>query len=111
MSNIDNIMKLLQESHLELKLDKILKDVETEMVTNEIFMDYVDFTYEDTLRDLDLIKQVRDKMLTLTQLCTAVSDIEQEAIVNKSMDLMWRCESIKARMMNQMTLLREKYDL
>ena len=109
--NLNNIMNMLEEAKLEYQLDKLTKEMEVELLTNEIFMEHIDIEYEDKLRDMDLINKVNSKLTNLTKLSTRINDVEQEAIKINSQELFWKCESRKAHILNQMSVLREKYSL
>jgi hypothetical protein len=109
--NLNNIMNMLEEAKLEYQLDKLTKEMEVELLTNEIFMEHIDIEYEDKLRDMDLINKVNSKLTNLTKLSTRINDVEQEAIKINSQELFWKCESRKAQILNQMSMLREKYSL
>ena len=109
--NLNNIMNMLEEAKLEYQLDKLTKEMEVELLTNEIFMEQIDIEYEDKLRDMDLINKVNSKLINLTKLTTRINDVEQEAIKINSQELFWKCESRKAQILNQMSVFREKYSL
>lgn len=105
---IDNLMKAVE---LEYNLKQLTPRIEMTLSINEAYMDFIDKKYEDKLRDLQLVENVRSKMTELLVMITSVKDIEHQAIVIKDMELMWKCEAKIAKMINQMELLRDKYDL
>lgn len=109
--NKKDIMNMIESTGLEYKLGKLDVDIEVELFLNNAYMDYIDKKYEDKLRDLEMIAEVRIRMTKLLILINKVNDIEQQAIKINNHDLMWSCEGRKARMTNQMELLRDKYDL
>ena len=110
-NNIDQVIKMLEEAKLELRLNKVTTDMEVALLSNEIYMEFVDKEYEDKLRDMELINQVTNKMLNLTKISTMISEIEQEAIKINSQDIFWKCESKRAKILSQIELLRNKYAL
>ena len=107
-NNMNNIMKSVG---LEMELKKVEKRMEIEMISNDVYMEFIDKKYEDKLRDLELVENIRRRMTTLCVLITSLKDIEHQAIVIKDMELYWKCENKIARMMNQMEIMRSKYDL
>ena len=110
-NNIDQVIKMLEEAKLELRLNKVVTEMEAALLSNEIFMEFVDKKYEDKLRDMELINQVTDRMLSLTKISTKLSEIEQEAIKINIQDIFWKCESERAKILSQIELLRNKYAL
>lgn len=108
MNNINNLMKSVE---LEYNMNKITQRMETDLLLNEAYMEYIDKKYEDKLRDLELVENVRRRMTNLMILVTQLKDIEHQAIVIKDMELYWKCEQRIAKMINQMEILRSKYDL
>lgn len=107
----DKIMSMINEAKFECELNKIEKEAKDVMFMNDVYMFHVDKEYEDRLRDMELITNVRQRMLELTLLITKVKDIEAEAIADNQMSIMWKCENLIAKMMGQMQLMRNKYDL
>ena len=108
MNNINNLMKSVE---LEMAMNKINQRMETDLLLNEAYMEYIDKKYRDKLRDLELVENVRRRMTNLMVLITQLKDIEHQAIVIKDMELYWKCEQRIAKMINQMEILRSKYDL
>lgn len=108
MNNINNLMKSVE---LEHNMNKVSQRMENELLLNEAYMEFIDKKYENKLRDLQLVENVRRRMTNLTILITELKDIEHQAIVIKDMELYWKCEQRIAKMMNQMEILRSKYDL
>lgn len=106
-NEINNIMKAVE---LEMELKKVSQRIELTLVLNEAWMEFIDKEYENKLRDLELLKKSRAKMTELLVLATAVKDIEHQAIVIKDMDLYWKCSAKEAKIINQMELIRNKYD-
>ncbi len=106
--NIENLMKSVG---LEHEMNKVEKRMEIEMALNSAWMKFIDKKYEDKLRDLELVENVRRRMTTLCVLITELKDIEHQAIVIKDMELYWKCENRIAKMIDQMEILRSKYDL
>lgn len=104
------IFKLMETVGLEYKLNNIDKEIKTTMLMNDVYIDYIDKKYEDKLRDLELVDEVRHRMTNLLVLINKVNEIEEKAIAINNHDLMWSCESRKAKMINQMEILRDKYD-
>lgn len=109
--NKKDIMNMIETAGLEYKLQKLDDDIEIELFMNNAYMEYIDKKYEDKLRDLEMVAEVRRRMTRLLVLINKVNDIEQHAIKINNHDLMWSCEGRKARMINQMEVLRDKYDL
>ena len=103
-NDMNNIMKSVG---LEMELNKVEKRMEIEMMSNDVYMEFIDKKYEDKLRDLELVENIRRRMTTLCVLITSLKDIEHQAIVIKDMELYWKCENKIARMMNQMELLKK----
>lgn len=108
MNNINNLMKSVE---LEYNMNKITQGMENELLLNEAYMEFIDKKYENKLRDLELVENIRRRMTRLTVLITQLKDIEHQAIVIKDMELYWKCEQRIAKMINQMEMLRSKYDL
>lgn len=107
----NEMYNLIKSAGLEYKLNKMDIDIETEIFMNERFIKFVDKKYEDKLRDIELITEVRRRMTNLLRLINKVNEIEERAIAINNHDLLWSCEMRKARMINQMEILRDKYDL
>lgn len=106
-NDMNNIMKAVD---LEMQLTQISQRIEITLLVNEAWMEFTDKEYKNKLRDLELLKKARSKMTDLVILITELKDIEQQAIDIKDMDLYWKCENKKAKMINQMVLIRDKYD-
>lgn len=106
-NDMNNIMKAVE---LEMELKQISQSVDTRILLNDAYMEYVDKAYENKLRDLELVENIRRKMTDLVILITKLKDIEHQAIVIKDMELYWKCENKIAKMINQMELMRSKYD-
>ena len=107
-NDMNNIMKAVE---LEMQLTQLSQRIEITLLVNEAWMEFTDKEYKNKLRDLKLLKKARSKMTDLVMLATALKDIEHQAIVIKDMELYWKCENKIARMMNQMEIMRSKYDL
>lgn len=105
------IFNLIKTAGLEYKLNDIDKEMEYTMLMNDVYMEYIDKKYEDKLRDLELVHEVRRRMTNLLVIINKVNEIEEKAIAMNNHDLMWSCESRKAKMINQMEILRDKYEL
>ena len=110
MKNNNEMKNIMKAVELEMELKKVSQRIETTLVLNEAWMDFIDKQYEDKLRDLELVKKAQDKMTDLLILATAVKDIEHQAIVIKDMELYWKCSAKEAKIINQMELIRSKYD-
>jgi hypothetical protein len=110
MSN-NEMYNIIKSAGLEYKLNKMDVDIEAEMFMNDAFIKFVDKKYENKLRDMELITEVRRRMTNLLRLINKVNEIEERAIAINNHDLLWSCEMRKARMINQMEILRDKYDL
>lgn len=108
---INNINDLMKSVELEYNMNKITQRMENELLLNEAYIEFIDKKYENKLRDLQLVENVRRRMINLTILITQLKDIEHQAIVIKDMELYWKCEQRIAKMINQMEILRSKYDL
>lgn len=108
--NKKDVLNMIETTGLEYKLHKLDVDIEVELFLNNAYMEYIDKKYEDKLRDLEMVAEVRRRMTNLLKLIDKVNNIEQQAIKINNHDLMWNCEGRKARMINQMELLRDKYD-
>jgi hypothetical protein len=108
---INNINDLMKSVELEYNMNKITQRMNNELILNEAYMEFIDKKYENKLRDLQLVENVRRRMVNLTILITQLKDIEHQAIVIKDMELYWKCEQRIAKMINQMEILRSKYDL
>lgn len=106
-NEINNIMKAVE---LEMELKKLSQRIEIALVLNEAWMEFTDKEYENKLRDLKLLEKARAKLTDLLILATAVKDIEHQAIVIKDMELYWKCSAKEAKIINQMELIRSKYD-
>lgn len=106
-NDMNNIMKAVE---LEMELKQISQSVDTRILLNDAYMEYVDKAYENKLRDLELVENIRRKMTDLVILITKLKDIEHQAIVIKDMELYWKCENKITKMINQMELMRSKYD-
>lgn len=111
MKNMNNVEKLMKAVELEMTINKVSQRMETELLLNETYMEYIDKKYEDKLRDLELVENVRRRMTDLMLLITELKDVEHQAISIKDMEIYWKCENRIAKMMNQMEILRSKYDL
>lgn len=108
--NKKDVLNMIETTGLEYKLHKLDVDIEVELFLNNAYMEYIDKKYEDKLRDLEMVAEVRRRMTQLLVLINKVNDIEQHAIKLNNHDLMWSCEGRKALMVNQMELLRNKYE-
>jgi hypothetical protein len=106
-NEMNNIMKAVE---LEMELKKVAQRIETTLVLNEAWMEFTDKEYKNKLRDLKLLEKARSKMTDLLILATAVKDIEHQAIVIKDMDLYSKSSAKEAKIINQMELIRNKYD-
>lgn len=110
MKNNKEMANIMKAVELEMELKKVSQRIELTLVLNEAWMEFIDKEYENKLRDLELLKKSRAKMTELLVLSTAVKDIEHQAIVIKDMDLYWKCSAKEAKIINQMELIRNKYD-
>ena len=105
------IIRMFNEAKLECELNILDKQMEETLFMNDIYMFHIDEEYKDKLRDMKLIEEVRHRMTNLLVIIDKINDIEEHAIANNNHDLMWKCENRKAKLRNQMELLRSKYDL
>lgn len=105
--DMNNIMKAVE---LEMQLTQLTQRIEVTLRVNEAWMEFTDKEYKNKLRDLKLLKKARSKMTDLVMLATALKDIEHQAIVIKDMNLYWKCSAKEAKIINQMELIRDKYD-
>lgn len=105
--DMNNIMKAVE---LEMQLTQLSQRIEVTLRVNEAWMEFTDKEYKNKLRDLKLLKKARSKMTDLVLLSTALKDIEHQAIVIKDMNLYWKCSAKEAKIINQMELIRDKYD-
>lgn len=106
-NDMNNIMKAVE---LEMQLAQLSQRIEITLLVNEAWMEFTDKEYKNKLRDLKLLKKARSKMTDLVLLSTALKDIEHQAIVIKDMNLYWKCSAKEAKIINQMELIRDKYD-
>ena len=105
--DMNNIMKAVE---LEMQLAQLSQRIDITLLVNEAWMEFTDKEYKNKLRDLKLLKKARSKMTDLVLLSTALKDIEHQAIVIKDMNLYWKCSAKEAKIINQMELIRDKYD-
>jgi hypothetical protein len=110
MKNNKEIANIMKAVELEMELKKVSQRIETTLVLNEAWMEFIDKEYENKLRDLKLLEKARAKLTDLLILATAVKDIEHQAIVIKDMELYWKCSAKEAKIINQMEIIRDKYD-
>jgi hypothetical protein len=110
MKNNNEMKNIMKAVELEMELKKVSQRIETTLAINEAWMEFTDKEYKNKLRDLKLLEKARSKMTDLLVLATAVKDIEHQAIVIKDMDLYWKCSAKEAKIINQMELIRNKYD-
>lgn len=103
--------KMIIDASLECNLRKLKTDAEIEIFMNEVYMEKIDREYKDKLRDLELIEEVRRRMTKLLVLINNINDIEQLAIAQNNSVMMWKCEGQQAKLRNQMSIMRSKYDL
>lgn len=106
----NDIKRAIELGKLAIALRDLDDGINLELHKNELYMGYIDIAYEDKLRDLQLVEEVRHRMTNLLRLIDKVCTIEQKAIAYNDHDLMWDCELRKAKMINQMEVLRAKYD-
>jgi len=69
----------------------------------------IDYYYKDKLRDLELTEKLNNVMERLTALVKCINTIETKAIDYKATELMFKCESLKAKLINAMTYINNKY--
>lgn len=111
MTNNNIIENMMESIRIDYELNKVIDNMEKLMHKNELYMAYLYVTYDDKLRTIELIKDVREKMDNLKILIDIINELEAKAIQIKELDTMWRCESNKAKLINQMEELRSKFDL
>lgn len=87
---------------LKPQVEKLLKRIEIETLM-------IDIAYEDKLRDMELINKLHEKQAELLKQVNHINDIEQRAIACNDHELMFRCEALKAKVVNVMEYIRNKY--
>lgn len=108
----NDMMRAIELGNLEAELLGLDRDIEARLYKNELYMGWIELKYEgDKLLDLDVVEEVRHRMTELLKLINKVCDIEMKAIAYNDHDLMYKCGLQKAKMVSQMELLRNKYDL
>lgn len=107
---MNDIKRAIELGKLAITLRDLDNDIDLELHKNELYMGYIDVMYDDKLRDLQLVEEVRHRMANLLRLIDKVCTIEQKAIAYNDFDLMWDCELRKGKMVSQMEVLRDKYE-
>lgn len=109
MNKMNNIFRSVE---LENYLKQVDVLIDQAMISNNNFISITDAILEiqNRARNLDDAEAMRKRSDKLVKLIKVMDNIEQEAIKIKDYDLMWKCESRKAKMINQMQLLHNKYD-
>jgi len=103
------IMNKIKSAQYEIELNAISNNIDLELNKDEMYMTYIDLKYEDKLRDLSLIESVKEKTDTLLYIINKINNLETKAIEIKDYDLMMRCESNKAKLINMMEYMNNKY--
>ena len=75
----------------------------------DVEMILIDHYYKDKLRDLELIEKLNNVTTRLLALVKCINTIETKAIEYKDTELMFKCENLKAKLINAMTYIENKY--
>ena len=100
--------QLIKEMN-EMKIELIDNDTIELLERIDLYTTVVDTKYENILRDMQLIKAIKEYNNEITNLINKINDVESEAIKYKQENLMFTCEGRKAQLVNIMIYLQEKY--
>ena len=106
---MEDMMNLFKAVGYEMELNKMDSDIGILLNIIEIFSNFVDVKYEDKLRDIELITEVKSKIEALRILILKINEIEQKTISINDNELIFKCESRKAKIINMMKYLNNKY--
>ena len=86
-------------------------DNETAILLDKIdlYTAIIDKKYENKLRDLELRRSIEGFNDELKNLIDKINEVGLASIKNKNERLLFQCESRKARLINLMIYLQEKY--
>lgn len=112
MMEYNDMMNIMKAVELENYYRQVNDEIEWAMLVNDNFMKTTDakIDKEQRARNIDDAKIMRRKCDKLVKLIEKLNDIEVSAIELKDNELMWKCESKKAKMIMQMQLMQDKYD-
>jgi hypothetical protein len=112
MMEYNDMMNIMKAVELENYYKQVNDEIEWAMLVNDNFMKTTDakIDKEQRTRNIDDAKVMRRKCDKLVKLIEKLNDIEADAIKIKDNELMWKCESKKAKMIMQMQLMQDKYD-
>ena len=91
--------------NLKYELKCVAREVMLATFTDEMYLKHTDGD------DKKVANIMRERMLLLTKLDTKVADIEMEAFKTNDKDIVNRCERIRHKIMNELKLIRTKYNL
>ena len=95
----------------ETILDEIKEEVELEIAKREIYDNYLEIVYNDKLRDIELINDVKEVINRFTEIIKRINKYEEALIVLNETDLMLKYECQKAKLVNMMLYFNDKYML
>ena len=103
------LAKQLMKEMNEMKIELIDVDTIKLLERIDLYTTIVDAKYENSLRDMQLIKAIESYNDEIKELIDRINNVEFEAIKYKQEDLMFTCEGRKAQLVNLMIYLQEKY--
>ena len=65
---MNDIKRAIELGKLAITLRDLDNDIDLELHKNELYMGYIDVMYDDKLRDLQLVEEVRHRMANLLRL-------------------------------------------
>ena len=106
--NLNNVMNMLEEAKLEYKIENLRKEVENEVLKNEITIDQED---KDKLRNFDLISKVNFKLTILSDLFDKVDKVSYEVKEINNSNLYDICKMLESIILYKTVCLKDKYSL
>ncbi len=105
----NDIMNTLKAAQLESELLLLGKEIENFISKTELYMEIIDVKYEDKLRDLQLMNDVKSKQDEMVTLINKINVIELKSVPLKDDTFMLKCECKKAKLINLMMCMQSKY--
>lgn len=105
-----NVTNLIEAVELEIAIKELDEVINKELLDVDIHLTFIDAKYAgDKLRDLEMVRDLEDRMTILYKLVMKLKDIEMKAIKIDNLEIYWKCEKRIAKLIEAMEYIRNEY--
>lgn len=105
-----NVTNLIEAVELEIAIKELDEVINKELLDVDIHLTFIDAKYAgDKLRDIEMVRDLEDRMTILYKLVMKLKDFEMKAIKIDNLEIYWKCEKRIAKLVEVMEHVRNEY--